>query len=134
MNIHFSYKEITEQIARKFRVSPVFTTIDEKTVEVSYRPSVFLPHISVRFHIEAMRKDIVCMTYDCAPATAMIISGLVAQLENSIPSGLEIKTTEKRVNIYLQRFEKAEKLLEYLALSNITFEEDTVNVRMAVCL
>ncbi|MGN1220107.1 MAG: hypothetical protein ACI4TU_04130, partial [Candidatus Cryptobacteroides sp.] len=61
-------------------------------------------------------------------------SGLVAQLEESIPSGLEIKTTEKRVNIYLQRFDKAEKMLEYLALSDIIFEQDAVNVKMAVCL
>ena len=134
MNIHVAYNEITEQIARKFMVRPVFTAVDEKTVEVSYKPVGFLPTISVRFHIEAMRKDIVCMTYDCAPATAMIISGLVAQLGKSIPGGLEIKTTEKRVNIYLQRFEKAEKMLEYLALSDIIFEQDAVNVKMAVCL
>ena len=46
--------------------------------------------------------------------------------EEKIPSGIEVNTTDKRVNIYLQRFKQIEKALEYVALSNITFEENSV--------
>ena len=86
----------------------------------------------MRFHIEAMRRDIVCMTYDCAPATALIIGGIVAHIEKAVPSGLEINTTDKRVNVYLQRFEQIEEALEHVSLSNITFEEDALNVALTI--
>lgn len=131
MNVQITYKEIGDLIAGKYNVSPVFKTVDAKTVEVSYKPAGFFPNICVRFHIEAMRRDIVCMTYDCAPATALIIGGIVAHLEKAVPSGLEINTTDKRVNVYLQRFEQIEKALEHVSPSNITFEEDAMNVALA---
>ena len=132
MNVQITYKEIGDLIAVKYNVSPVFKTVDAKTVEVSYKPAGFFPNICVRFHIEAMRRDIVCMTYDCAPATALIIGGIVAHLEKTVPSGLEINTTDKRVNVYLQRFEQIEEALEHVSLSNITFEEDALNVALTI--
>lgn len=132
MNVQITYKEISYLIAGKYNVSPVFKAVDAKTVEVSYKPTGFFPNICVRFHIEAMRRDIVCMTYDCAPATALIIGDIVAHLENAVPSGLEINTTDKRINVYLQRFEKIEEALEHVSLSNITFEEDAMNVALTI--
>lgn len=132
MNVQITYKEISNLIAGKYNVSPVFKAVDAKTVEVSYKPAGFFPNICVRFHIEAMRRDIVCMTYDCAPATALIIGGIVAHLEKAVPSGLEINTTDKRVNVYLLRFEQIEEALEHVSLSNITFEEDALNVALTI--
>lgn len=132
MNVQITYKEISNLIAGKYNVSPVFKAVDAKTVEVLYKPARFIPNICVRFHIEAVRRDIVCMTYDCALATALIISGIVAHIEKAIPSGLEINTTDKRVNVYLQRFEQIEEALEHVSLSNITFEEDALNVALTI--
>lgn len=132
MNVQITYKEISDLIAGKYNVSPVFKAVDAKTVEVSYKPAGFFPNICVRFHIEAISRDIVCMTYDCAPATALIIGGIVAHLENAVPSGLEINTTDKRVNVYLQRFEQIEEALEHVSLSNITFEEDAMNMALTI--
>lgn len=132
MNVQITYKEIGDLIAGKYNVSPVFKTVDEKTVEVSYKPAGFFPNICVRFHIEAMRRDIVCMIYDCAPAAALIIGGIVEHLEKAVPSGLEINPTDKRVNVYLERFEQIEKALEHVSLSNITFEEDAMNVALTI--
>ena len=91
-----------------------------------------MPTIGVKFHIEAMRKDIVCMSYDCGTAASLMIAGVVAYLEEKIPSGIEVITTDKRVNIYPQRFKQVEKALEYVALSNITFEESSVNVGLSM--
>lgn len=87
-----------------------------------------MPPISVKFHIEAMRKDIVCLSYECGTPASLMIAGVVAYLEEKIPSGIEVNTTDKRVNIYPQRFKQIEKVLEYVALSNITFEENSANV------
>lgn len=41
-------------------------------------------------------------------------------------------TTDMHVNIYPQRFKQLEAALEYVALSNITFEENSVNVALTM--
>lgn len=132
MNAVITYKEISDFIEKEFKIRPKFTTVEEKTFEVSYKPSVFMPAITVKFHVEAMRKDIVCISYDCNTAASLMIAGVVAYLEEKIPSGIEVNTTDKRVNIYPQRFKQVEKALEYVALSNIAFEENAVNVGLSV--
>ena len=91
-----------------------------------------MPAISVNVKIEAMRQDIVCMSYECGTAASLMIAGVVAYLEEMIPSGIEVNTTDKRVNIYPQRFKLLEKALEYVALSNITFEENSANVALTI--
>lgn len=128
MNAVITFKEVSDFIEKEFKIRPKFTTINEKTVEVSYKPGVFMPAISVNVKIEAMRQDIVCMSYECGTAASLMIAGIVAYLEETIPSGIEVSTTDKRVNIYPQRFKQAEKVLEYVALSNLTFEVNAINI------
>ena len=132
MNAVITYKEISYFIEKECKIRPKFTTVDEKTFEVSYKPGVFMPAIGVKFHIEAMRKDIICMSYECGIPASLMIAGVVAYLEEKIPSGIEVNTTDKRVNIYPQRFRQIEKALEYVALSNITFEENSANIGLSM--
>ena len=132
MNAVITYKEISDFIEKEFKIRPKFTTVDDKTFEVSYNPGVFMPTISVRFHIEAMRKDIVCLSYDCGTPASLMIASVVAYLEEKIPSGIEVNTTDNRVNIYPQRFKQIEKALEYVALSDITFEENSMNIAISI--
>lgn len=128
MNAVITFKEVSDFIEKESKIRPRFTTINEKTVEVSYKPGVFMPAISVNVKIEAMRRDIVCISYECGTAASLMIAGIVAYLEETIPSGIEVSTTDKRVNIYPQRFKQAEKVLEYVALSNLTFEVNAINI------
>ena len=132
MNVVITYREISDYIEKEFKVRPKFTTVDERTLEVSYKPGVFMPTISVKFHIEAMRKDIVCMSYDCGTPASLMIAGVVAYLDEKIPSGIEVNTTDKRVNIYPLRFKQIEKVLEYVVLSNITFEDNSAKVALTM--
>ena len=132
MNAVITYKEISDLIEKEYKIRPKFTTVDEKTLEVSYKPGVFMPAIAVKFRIEAMRKDVVCISYDCGTAASLMIAGAVAYLEEKIPSGIEVNTTDKRINVYPLRFKQLEKALEYLALSNIVFEENSVNVALSL--
>ena len=132
MNLTITYNELSDLINDMTGIRTRFTAVDEKRFEVSYKPGVFMPTISVKFHIEAMRKDIVCLSYECGTPASLMIAGVVAYLEEKIPSGIEVNTTDKRVNIYPQRFKQLEKALEYVALSNITFEENSANVALTM--
>ena len=132
MNAIITYNEISDFIEKKFKIRPKFTTIDEKTFEMSYKPALFMPAIAIKFHIAAMRKDVVCMTYDCSTAASLMIAGIVAYLEEKIPSGIEVNTTDKRINIYPQGLKQIEKVLEFVALSDIVFENDTINISLSI--
>ena len=132
MNLTITYNELSDLINDMTGIRTRFTAVDEKRFEVSYKPGVFMLTISVKFHIEAIRKDIVCLSYECGTPASLMIAGVVAYLEEKIPSGIEVNTTDKRVNIYPQRFKQLEKALEYVALSNITFEENSANVALTM--
>lgn len=132
MNAVITYKEISDFLEKEFKVRPKFTTIDVKTFEVSYKLGVFMPVIAVKFRIEAMRKDIVCLSYECGNPASLMIAGVVAYLEEKIPSGIEVNVADKRVNIYPQRFKQIENVLEHIALSNITFENNSANVELTM--
>lgn len=130
MYITITYNELSELVYNKFNVRPIFITIDEKTFEVGYKPSVFIPNVCIQFHIEMINKDNVCLSYECSVPTSLMIASIVAYIKETIPSGVEVNTINKYINIYPQRFKQIEKTLEFVTLSNITFVEDKVNVEL----
>lgn len=132
MNVVITYKEISDFIERKSRIHPQLTTVDGKTIDVSCKPGAFMPAISVRFHIEAMRKDVLCLSYECGAPVALMIAGVVAYLKERIPSGIEVNPTDKRLNLNLRRFGQIEKALEYVALSDIAFEENSAILELSM--
>lgn len=132
MNVVVTYKEISDFIESEYKIRPKFTTINEKSVEVSYKPGAFLPSIGVKFNIDAMRKDVVCLSYDCSVAASMLIAGAVGYLEEKIPSGIEVNIEDKRVNIYPLRFGQLERVWEYIALSDIAFGEKGVTISLSL--
>lgn len=132
MDIIVFYNEISNFIGKKFKICPRLTTVDEKTFEVSYKPGMFMPTVSVKFHIDAMRKDIVCMSYDCGKPASLMIAGIVAYLEEKIPSGIEVNTADKRINVYPLRFERLENVCEHVSLTNIAFQENSIEIELTV--
>ena len=132
MNAEITYKEFSDFIEEKFKICPKFTTVDEKTLEVSYKRRMFMPNISVKFHIDAMRKDIICMSYDCGKPVSLMIAGIVAYLEEKIPSGIEVNTADKRINVYLLRFEQLKNVCEHVSLTNIAFQEQSIKMELTI--
>ncbi len=132
MNAVITFNEISDFIEKRFSIRPEFTAIDRDTFEVSYKPSLFMPVVVVKFHVVAVGKDAVCISYDCGMAASIVIAGAVAYLQEKIPSGVEVDTSAKRMIIYPQRFKQIEKALEYVSLSDIAFEDDSVNVALSM--
>ena len=132
MKAVISYTEISDFIEKEFRIRPRFAAIDENSFEVSYKPGIFMPAISVEFRVEAMCEDAVCLSYDCGTGASLIIAGVVAYLEEKIPSGIEVNTEEKRINIYPRSFEQIDRVLEYVTFSDITFEDTSVNIGLSI--
>lgn len=132
MNAVITYNEISDIIEKRLRVRPDFTTIDTNTFKASYKPGFLMPTITIRFHINNLSQDVISLSYECNTATALMISGAVAYLEEKIPSGIEVNTGQKQIKIYPHRIKQMEKVLEYVTLSNIVFEDNTVNVGLTI--
>ena len=130
MNCVITYKEISDFIEQKFKIRPLFSSIDRRTLNVSYKPVAFMPSIDIKFVIDEISDDSVSISYDCGAAAALMIAGVVTYLNENIPNGVDVNTTDRKVKIYPQQIEQVEKALEYVALSNITFDENSINIAL----
>lgn len=130
MNVLITYKEISDFIEQKFKIRPLFSSIDRRTLNVSYKPMAFMPSIDIKFVIDEISDDSVSISYDCGAAAALMIAGVVTYLNENIPNGVDVNTTNRKVKIYPQQIEQVEKALEYVALSDITFDENSINIAL----
>ena len=128
MKVELSYEEITNYVERNFFIRPQLVYIDERTVGIEYKPSRFLPAMSIRIRIDGCRKDVVCFSYECSAPMALIISGAVGHLGNKIPQGIDVNTTDKRVVIYLEQVEILEKPLSYVELETVALCDDHIGI------
>lgn len=124
MNIKVHYEEVADYMEKHYKIRPQLKCIDDKTLEVSCRLGRFIPPMTLQIHIEAMRKDVVCMSYECGAGMAMLIAGAVEHLDNKLPRGIEIKTDDKRANLFPDHVNEIRKVMEYAQLDGIHFHED----------
>ena len=127
MKAQISYHEISEHLGKKYKVSTNFSYKDERTIEVNYRPAAFLPAIVIEIRVEGVRRDIVCLSYQCDAVATLIINGVMAYQEKHIPQGVEINTSSKRINLFLERIPQLKKALEYIELEDLCFDGDGIN-------
>lgn len=130
MNAVITYNEISSFVEKQYKIRPVLNTIDSQTVEVSYKPGALLPSIGVKLRIDDVVDDTVHLSYDCGAAASLMIAGIVAYLEQKLPNGIEVNTTDKRIVVSPQKFKELEKVLEHVALNTIRFEDDSVNLAL----
>lgn len=128
MKVELSYEEIINYVERNFFIRPQLVYIDERTIDIEYKPSKFLSAMSICVRIDGCRKDAVCLSYECSAPMAMIISGAVGHLGNKIPQGIDVNTTEKRVVIYLDQVAILEKPLSYVELETISLCDDHIAI------
>ena len=128
MTVELSYEEIINYVERNFFIRPQLVYIDGRTVDIEYKPSKFLPAMSIRVCIDGCRNDVVCLSYECSAPMAMIIFGAVGHLVSKIPQGIDVNTTEKRVVMYLNQIEVLEKPLSYVELETISLCDDHIDL------
>ena len=132
MNAVISYKEISDFVERQYKIRPMLNTVDTQTVEVSYKPGALIPAIVIKFKIDEVSDDIVQLSYDCGKGAAFVITGALAYLEQKIPQGIEVNTTDKRIKVYPHQIKELEKALEYVALNKVRFEDSSINLALMI--
>ena len=111
MNATVSYTEISDWTGKRFHITPVLKRVDEKSLEVSFKPGRFIPTVKVTFKVEAMALE---------------------HLQDKMPHGIEVKPDDKRVNVYLDRIDKLKNALDYVAPTDLTFTDEEVCLSLAL--
>ena len=132
MNIKVHYEEVANYVEKHYMIRPQLKRIDDKTLEVSCRMGRFVPPMALQIHIEAMRKDVVCLSYECGAGLAMLIAGAVECLGNKLPHGIEIKPEDKRINLFPDHVKEIRQIMEYAQLDGIQIHEDGLEILVSL--
>lgn len=132
MNIKVYYEEVANYVEKHYMIRPQLRRIDDKSIEVSCRLGHFIPPMAIQIRIEAMRKDVVCMSYECGTGMAMLIAGAVKHLDNKLPHGVEIKPEDKRINFFPNQVKEIRKIMEYAQLDGIHIHEDGLELLVSL--
>lgn len=108
----------------------MLNTVDSQTVEISYKPNVLIPAIVIKLRVDQVSDDVVHLSYDCGKKASFVITGAVAYLEQKMPKGIEVNTTDKCITVYPQHIKELEKALEYVALNEVRFENNSINIAL----
>lgn len=126
------FDEIISYVEKNYSIRLQLKQIDEQTLEVSYKPGLFIPTIAIKIRIEAVRKDIVCLSYESSTSMSLIFAGLVSHLDQKLPNGVVINTENKRIDIYLEQIKQLEKVLQVLHPSSIMIQEDAISLVLSI--
>lgn len=127
MNIQLSFNEILDYVKQAYNVEPTITTIDNRTIRVTYKMNL----ISLDLHIDGISRDLVNISYSCSNAISYILNGFILLMGKKIPQDVvEILTDDKKIRIHLDAIKQLEKVLEFVVPTNIFFAEDSLNVRL----
>lgn len=74
----------------------------------------------------------ICLSYDCAMALSLVISGAIKFLEKELPKEVLFDTSKKQVTVFLKKFVELQEVLLYLTLSDISFAEDSMAITVSL--
>ena len=128
MIIRIEYEKLLHYVHKHYGVSPKLTRMNDKTLEVGYKPASFIPLITIRLRVEEIRGEVVCLSYDCSKAMTLLITGAVELLNEKIPGGVRVDTTNKRLELCLSQIEGVDKALTYIQPNDLLFNPDCVDL------
>ena len=129
MKATINYSEMVDYIESHYKVRPNISYVDTKTINVSYKASIFLPGISINVHIESVTEETIILSYDCSQGTKLLIKGILAFLKEQLKeNNLTIDDEHNCILIHIKNIEPVQKALEYISLTDIMFTHDGIEV------
>lgn len=132
MNILITYDEISDYIRNEFNFRPILTRIDKDAIIVSCKPGVLAPTVSMDLKIKAVRKDLICLSWDSSPVILMIMKVMMAFKRIKNHDAIDIFVQDKLINIYPQHLFQLGRVLEHVVLLDMMFEENVVDLQLDI--
>lgn len=124
MTVKLHFDEMVNYVMSRYNIHIEFMRIDAKSLEVSCGPNRLISQMAIQLRTFAMRRDIICLSYSCNDAMAMIIAGIVEHLNKDQMQGIEIEPEEKRIAIYPERVNWLQFGYSGFTLEGILVQED----------
>ena len=128
MKVEAFYEEVATYVKNHYKVAPLLKRIDDKTIEVVYKPVKFLPAISIQIKVEGVKDDVLCIAYESGTAASLIIEKAIDKVGGKIPNGIEISTQDRRITLHLSQIEKTKKAMKHIRLENVYVNEDSLDI------
>lgn len=132
MNITIPYEEVIGFIKREYKIGPKITVRNNKSLDISYSPSMFIPSAHIGINLLDACNDVISFSYDCGKAASVMIAGIAAYLNDKIPEGIEVNLTKKHINVYPTYWNDVKNILKYMRIKNVSFDNVGVNVVLEI--
>lgn len=126
------FEEISNFVEKHYLIRPQLNYIDDKTVEVVCKAWRFVPKVSVKICIEAIRDNYICLSYECGIAIDLLLSKGIEHVKGKIPKGIDIDTDKRRVDLYLEQIDALRKTTEYVTLDGIQIKEEGLEITLGL--
>ncbi len=138
MNASIQYNEIINFVEKNYKQKINLRSINEKSLEIGYKPVAkwdllnFIPEVSAKLQVVSINNRCVELGYETNKGFEFIINGIVSFVKENIPTGVEIDPTARRVKVYPHKFEKLEKALAFVELTDVVFENDEIKAVLSL--
>lgn len=127
-----SFEEMSAYIEGHYGKEVSFGRVSDKEVRIVLTQKTIIKniHVGVNVRVEEVKGDSLTIAYNGGCALNMIVPSALSFVMGKIPELKEGITTEesKRIHIDLSKIEKAKKIVDNLALEDITAEETGLKV------
>lgn len=121
------FKEIIDFVKGKFGANVNISKASDRALNIGYKLPI-IPEIVVKISIQEVGNDRISLSYECNTGLSLILSGVVSLLNKEIPDAVRVDTEQRSIQILPKRIKGLDKALEYLKLSDINIEDDTIRV------
>ncbi len=132
MKLSLAYHELEALITEAVNIKLNIQYINEKTLCVSYSPSRIIPSVSVELRVNAVRRDVISIIYECNDAVSMIIKGVLKHMHTGVPCGVVVDGESNLITLYPLYIKQLEGVTRYFAITNLTFGEEGIDVEVVV--
>jgi hypothetical protein len=124
MQISITHEELENYIRIHCKVKTEIGFIDEKTLCFSYKPVFILPSVDIKVSIESIVNTNVILLYHGNFAVETIIKGVILFIKGKLDNNFIHFEKQNRIVIHLSNTEKLKKMLDYLRLTDISFDKE----------
>ncbi|MBR6757613.1 MAG: hypothetical protein IKM35_03980 [Bacteroidaceae bacterium] len=132
MKLSLAYHELEALITEAVNIKLNIQYINEKTLCVNYSPGRIIPSVSVELRVNAVRRDVISIMYECNDAVSMIIKGVLKHMHTDVPCGVVVDGESNLITIYPLYIKQLEGVTRYFAITNLTFGEEGIDVEVVV--
>lgn len=134
MQIEISYAELLWLLQHKKGVNTAAINVcgvESNMLHVNYKISSLLPTtITIEIQLCSIENNNLHFFYNCSMATSLVIKGLITSLQNRIPQGISIDTTNQRIIVNLLALDLSKGVFQNVHLCNLTFQSNSLLVEL----